>query len=154
MADNGQLDFRLKIYVLELSSQISTTMTSPSPSPQLPTSAMAAAGTNSTLPAAADVTDYVIQRTIDTFEISRNDIEYRAEGNANIVLSIPKRCQVLRLPKKSKRLFDSFHLGDSCSKSRATRRGSFVFANLCHSECLFVLCASLSPSLSLHFRFV
>lgn len=113
MADNGQLDFRLKIYVLELSSQISTTMTSPSPSPQLPTSAMAAAGMNSTLPAAADVTDYVIQRTIDTFEISRNDIEYRAEGNANIVLSIPKRCQVLRLPKKSKRLFDSFHLGDS-----------------------------------------
>lgn len=40
-----------------------------------------------------------VTRILDTFDIRRNDIEYRAEGNANIVLAIPHRCQVLRLPK-------------------------------------------------------
>lgn len=108
MADNSQLDFRLKIYVLELNSAPKTmaqasTITSPSPPTATTTTTVAIKAAT----AAVSVTDYVT-RTIDTFNISRNDIEYRAEGNANIVLAMPQRCQVLRLPKKSKRLFDYF----------------------------------------------
>lgn len=49
-------------------------------------------------------TDYVTH-PIDMFDISQNDMEYRAEGNANIVLALPQRCQVLRLPKMLKRYF-------------------------------------------------
>lgn len=58
-----------------------------------------------------EATDYVTH-PIDTFDISRSDMEYRAEGNANIVLALPHRCQVLRLPKILKRyfLFLCFHL--------------------------------------------
>lgn len=42
-------------------------------------------------------------REINTFDAHHSNINYRAEGNANIVLALPLRCQVLRLPK-SKRL--------------------------------------------------
>lgn len=74
MANNGQLDFRLRINTLEV---------------------------------VTTATGYVT-RVMNTFEIGRNEMEYRAEGNANIVLAIPQRCQVLRLPKIAKR-FDTTH---------------------------------------------
>ncbi|XP_031622852.1 inositol-pentakisphosphate 2-kinase [Contarinia nasturtii] len=83
----GQLDFRLKIYILELDSQTTELSSSSSSS--------------STAGTVTSTIDYVT-RVIDTFDVCRNDIDYRAEGNANIVLTIPKRCQVLRLPKISK----------------------------------------------------
>ncbi|XP_055295906.1 inositol-pentakisphosphate 2-kinase [Sitodiplosis mosellana] len=100
--DNSQLDFRLKIYVLELDT-VPITMAPPLPSSTttIQQSSSSTATTASTVNTAASVTDYVT-RTIDTFDISRNSIDYRAEGNANIVLAIPHRCQVLRLPKKFK----------------------------------------------------
>lgn len=60
-----------------------------------------------TLKLATTATGYVT-RIIDSFDVGRNDLEYRAEGNANIVLAIPQRCQVLRLPKIAKR-FDTAH---------------------------------------------
>lgn len=37
-----------------------------------------------------------------SFSIPEKEIFYRAEGNANLVLSIPHRRQVLRLPKSDK----------------------------------------------------
>lgn len=78
MANDSQFEFRLKITTLELD------VTSGTPS-----------STN---------VNY-ITRTIDVFEIDHTNIKYRAEGNANIVLAIPQRFQVLRLPKNcSKRL--------------------------------------------------
>lgn len=106
-ANNSQLDFRLKIYVLELDTT-PVTIAPPATTQQLSLSSSAAAAAPTTIAsddaaAAAFVSNYVT-RTIDTFDISRNNIDYRAEGNANIVLAIPQRCQVLRLPKKSKRL--------------------------------------------------
>lgn len=55
-----------------------------------------------TLKLVTTATGYVT-RVIDSFDVGRNDMEYRAEGNANIVLAIPQRCQVLRLPKLTKR---------------------------------------------------
>lgn len=52
-------------------------------------------------------------REINTFDVHQSNINYRAEGNANIVLALPLQCQVLRLPK-SKRLcivlYDSIHM--------------------------------------------
>lgn len=55
-----------------------------------------------TLKLVTTATGYVT-RIIDSFDVGHNDLEYRAEGNANIVLAIPQRCQVLRLPKLTKR---------------------------------------------------
>lgn len=102
MADSCQFDFRIKFYVLELDTiplaTLPTTTTMPTTSSDIARA--------STTPAAA-ATDYVT-RIIDTFEISHSDISYRAEGNANIVLAMPQRCQVLRLLKNPKRLFDCF----------------------------------------------
>lgn len=105
MGDN----FQLKIRVLELDS-VSITMAPPTK--------IQSSSTQKATAAVASVIDYVT-RTVDTFDVSRNGIDYRAEGNANIVLAIPQRCQVLRLPKKSKRLFNSLffcHFNDSSSK--------------------------------------
>lgn len=42
-------------------------------------------------------------RNIDTFTIGQSEMNYRAEGNANMVIAMPQRCQVLRLPKICKR---------------------------------------------------
>lgn len=109
MADNSNSDFRLKVYILELDSVRTTIASAATISTSKSTSASAveaASVTITTIPAIA-VSDYVT-RTIDTFDISQSDIVYRAEGNANIVLAIPRRCQVLRLPKNTKRLFHSF----------------------------------------------
>lgn len=91
VADNNQLDIQLKINVLELVSACPAKVT----------------------PAATVA--YYITRTIRTFDVSRNDIDYRAEGNANIVLAIPQQNQVLRLPKKHKRLLTIlfFHFNGS-----------------------------------------
>lgn len=127
--DNSQLDFRLKIYVLELDT-VPVTMAPPLPPTtaaaiqQSSSSSAAAAATASTVGTASSVTDYVT-RTIDTFDVSRNNIDYRAEGNANIVLAIPHRCQVLRLPKKSKRLYIT-HYSDSNSELKACLSRSFI----------------------------
>lgn len=44
-------------------------------------------------------------RTISSFEVSHINIGYRAEGNANIVLSLPLQRQVLRLPKSTRYFF-------------------------------------------------
>lgn len=49
-----------------------------------------------------DDDDYGIHE-LNTFDVNHSNINYRAEGNANIVLALPFRCQVLRL-SKSKRL--------------------------------------------------
>lgn len=87
MEGNNQLDFRLKIYVLELNTSANASSTPTTTTADL-------------------VTDYV-KRTIDIFNITQREMDYRAEGNANIVLAIPRRCQVLRLPKRSERLFYS-----------------------------------------------
>lgn len=38
-------------------------------------------------------------QSIEKFEIDQRDLSYRGEGNANIVLAIAHRDQVLRLPK-------------------------------------------------------
>lgn len=46
--------------------------------------------------------DYGV-REINTFDVHHANINYRGEGNANVVLALPLRCQVVRLPK-SKRL--------------------------------------------------
>lgn len=59
-----------------------------------------------------DNDDYGV-REISTFDVHHSEINYRAEGNANIVLALPLLCQVLRLAK-SKRLsivlYDSIHM--------------------------------------------
>lgn len=107
MADNGKLDFRLKVYILELDSVRTTIASATTISTSTSTSASAVEAASVTTTPAVAVSDYVT-RTIDTFDISQSDIDYRAEGNANIVLAIPHRCQVLRLPKNTKRLFHSF----------------------------------------------
>lgn len=92
MANNSQLHFRLKITTLELITKTGI------------------ASTKSTIATATTKTDLTIlaeqytARTIDMFEIDHTNIEYRAEGNANIVLALPQTCQVLRLPKCSRRL--------------------------------------------------
>lgn len=116
MAHNSQFDFRLKVDILELefkskskltaiTSDVRASSTSSSSSSQF--SSVASIAPKITRPVAT-VTDYAIH-TLDTFEIGPNDIEYRAEGNANIVLALPQRCQVLRLPKlqQQQRLFSS-----------------------------------------------
>lgn len=139
MADNSQLDFRLKVYILELVSMASGSSTT--------ASSVAAASPSTSVPVTTQqptvaASDYVT-RTIDTFDISRNDIDYRAEGNANIVLAIPQRCQVLRLPKKSKRLFHSFlfFLHESCITNKR-------LIYLCACYFFFIsLCLSISFSL-------
>lgn len=96
MANNSQLHFRLKITALELftktgiASAESTTATATSTPPIM--------------------AENYTARTIDMFEIDHRNIEYRAEGNANIVLALPQTCQVLRLPKCSRRLYtNSFY---------------------------------------------
>lgn len=126
--DNSQLNFRLKIYVLELDT-VPVTIAPPLPPTTAATiqqsSSSAAATTASTVGTANSVTDYVT-RTIDTFDISRNNIDYRAEGNANIVLAIPQRCQVLRLPKKSKRLYITYYF-DSYSQLKTWLSRSFIY---------------------------
>lgn len=117
MAHNSQSSFRLKIDILELNLKTKSKLTAiksdaPSSSPVSSSSSQfsdaASIAPKLTRPAAT-VTDYAI-RTLDTFEIELNDIEYRAEGNANIVLALPQRCQVLRLPKQQRlqRLFVVF----------------------------------------------
>lgn len=114
MEQNSQSDFRLKVDILELESKltaITTNAQSTSSSSKL--SSVAASGTEigKKIRPVATVTriDYTIH-ILDTFEIRPNDIEYRAEGNANIVLALPQRCQVLRLPKQQslQRLFIVF----------------------------------------------
>lgn len=134
MADNSQLDFRLKIYVLELNSAPITmaqpsTITSPPPPIATTTTVAIEVAT-----AAVSVADYVtyVTRTIDTFNICRNDIDYRAEGNANIVLAMPQRCQVLRLPKKSKRLFD-YYVRSFVWRLMEQTLWLICFSNLCYS---------------------
>lgn len=90
MEHNNQLDFQLKIFVLELDT--------------IPTSAKTSPTVAMTTTSSAQPVNGYVTRTIDIFDVNQRDIDYRAEGNANIVLAIPQRCQVLRLPKKSKRL--------------------------------------------------
>lgn len=85
MADSSQLDFQLKISTLELVEAPPTQSKSP---------------TNSQIPRSSAGISSFGTSVVDTFTICRNDIVYRAEGNANIVFAIPKRCLVLRLPKK------------------------------------------------------
>lgn len=105
MSEKSQLDFRLKVFILELDF-IRTTIPSTA---TIATSSSSSSSVEATPTQAVAIEDYVT-RTIETIDIGRSDIDYRAEGNANIVLAIPHRCQVLRLPKKSKRLFHSFFL--------------------------------------------
>lgn len=49
----------------------------------------------SVLQANTDCTLHVI----DLIVLDKNDIQYRAEGNANIVISLPALGKVIRLPK-------------------------------------------------------
>lgn len=99
MANNSQLHFRLKITALELITNIGIASTES-------TTATVTATTAPTIMA-----ENYTARTIDMFEIDHTNIEYRAEGNANIVLALPQTCQVLRLPKCSRRLrTNSFYL--------------------------------------------
>lgn len=116
MAHSTQFDFRLKVHILELelesqSTAITNDARASSSQSSSHFSSAASIAPKITRPVAADhlATDYAIH-TIDTFEIGPNDIEYRAEGNANIVLALPQRCQVLRLPKQQRpqRLFAIF----------------------------------------------
>lgn len=116
MAHNNQFDFRLKVDILELdleSKSKSKLMAISSDAPSSSSSSQFSSATSIAAPKitrpVATVTDYAI-RTLDTFEIEPNDVEYRAEGNANIVLALPQRCQVLRLPKQQRpqRLFAIF----------------------------------------------
>lgn len=109
MAHNSQFNFRLKVDILELNLESKSTAITPDAlSPSSSSLQFPSVAPKITSPVAT-VTDYAI-RTLDTFEIEANDIEYRAEGNANIVLALPQRCQVLRLPKhqRPQRLFVVF----------------------------------------------
>lgn len=92
MANNSQLQFRLKITALELITKTGIASTES-------TIATATATTAPTIMA-----ENYTARTIGMFEIDHTNIEYRAEGNANIVLALPQTYQVLRLPKCSRRL--------------------------------------------------
>lgn len=77
-------------------------------------------------------------RELDMFDVQHFDVNYRAEGDANIVLALPQRHQVLRLPK-SKRLFiilttlakfsiDSIHIiHHLCIKFTSISRFGFRF---------------------------
>lgn len=42
---------------------------------------------------------------VESFTIARSELHYRAEGNANIVLSLPRQHKVLRLPKYEQTLY-------------------------------------------------
>lgn len=102
MAHNSQFDFRLKVDILKLESKLTpNTSDAPSSTASSPSqfSSVASIAPKIITRSVPMVTDYAIH-TLDTFEIEANDIEYRAEGNANIVLAVPQRCQVLRLPKQ------------------------------------------------------
>lgn len=92
----SQMNFRFKVYILEIDSVIVPKITDVASAPAI---------------------DYVT-RIIETFDVCRNDIHYRAEGNANIVIGIQPRCQVLRLSKilKDKRIFYVFKYIDCVSK--------------------------------------
>lgn len=82
MADNCQIDFQLEITSLKLElgpvrDHIATD--------------------------ADNSSERYAARNSDPFVIGQSEINYRVEGNANIVIAIPQRCQVLRLPKICKR---------------------------------------------------
>lgn len=44
---------------------------------------------------------------IESFTIARSELHYRAEGNANIVLSLPTHHKVLRLPKYERTFYSN-----------------------------------------------
>lgn len=128
MAHNSQFDFRLKVDILELDLESKSTATTPDG----PSASVASITALKIASPVATVTDYAI-RTLDTFQIEPNDIEYRAEGNANIVLALPQRCQVLRLPKhqrlqrlyslySSSFFFLSFFWTNQVTKSKLNKR--------------------------------
>lgn len=48
-----------------------------------------------------------ILHLIESFTIARSELHYRAEGNANIVLSLPTHHKVLRLPKYEQTLYSN-----------------------------------------------
>lgn len=84
MTDASQFNFQLTVSVLELIPIVQPISTQKSPTHHCTVTASAT-------------------KIINTFIINQSEINYRAEGNANIVFAIPKRNLVLRLPKESKR---------------------------------------------------
>lgn len=54
-------------------------------------------------------------QVVETFEIDQRDVVYRAEGNANIVLGLSGRNQVLRLPKNKRFLVAFFAYSSICA---------------------------------------
>lgn len=125
MANNSQLRFRLKITTLELITKTGI------------------ASTESTIPTTTTTTimaENYTARTIDMFEIDHTNIEYRAEGNANIVLALPKTCQVLRLPKCSRRLrTNSFYSLINVHVHAKPTNAFFLLQNECRTFFLHVL---------------
>lgn len=60
---------------------------------------------------------------IDTFDIEKHDLRYRAEGNANVVISISSLHKILRLPK-----YDN-----SSSSVGAIKEGMILIRNNCET---------------------